>query len=206
MVRTRKELAIYLSKLEVFEHPHIQLEQYPSDGDVAAKLIWQATNDGNIEDKTIIDLGCGTGILGIGALLMGAKYIIFVDIDATVYQTLMRNIATLKEDYEFPGTYEFINLDVKQFHQVADTIIMNPPFGTKIKHADRVFLESAKHCANHIYSMHKTSTKVFLEAYALSNNLTMGWCEHTSFPLKNVYKEHTKRIERIDVDIIYLHK
>ncbi len=206
MVRTRKELAIYLSKLKVFEHPHIQLEQYPSDGDIAAKLVWQATLDGNIEEKTIIDLGCGTGILGIGALLMGATHIIFVDIDATVYQTLKANLKQVQEEYEFPGTYEFINSDVKQFNQEADTIIMNPPFGTKIKHADRQFLECAKNCADHIYSMHKTSTKVFLDAYALSNNLTIGWQEHTSFPLKNVYKDHIKRIERIEVDIIYFHK
>ncbi|MCA9478487.1 MAG: RsmD family RNA methyltransferase [Nanoarchaeota archaeon] len=215
MVRTRKELAIYLSKLKVFEHPHIQLEQYPSDGDVAAKLLWEASNNGNIENQTIIDLGCGTGILGIGALLLGAKHIVFVDIDATVFSTLKENIKILEEEYEFPGTFEFVNSDVSSFNKnliapETDTenliVTMNPPFGTKIKHADKKFLECAKRLSNHIYSMHKTTTKVFLEAYARTNEFEMAWQETTSFPLKNVYKNDRKKIERIEVDLIYLRR
>lgn len=204
MVRTRKELAIFLSKLKGFENPHIQLEQYPSDGDVAAKLLWQAMLDGNIEDKTILDLGCGTGILGIGALLLGAKHIIFVDIDASVQKVLKENIAFVEEEYEFPGTYEFKNSDVKVFKQDVDTVIMNPPFGTKLKHADKAFLETAKWCAPWIYSMHKTTTKGFLQAYVDTNNLRMVWQEDTSFPIKNMYKEHRKKIERIEVTLICL--
>lgn len=215
MVRTRKELAIFLSQLKVFDNPFIQLEQYPSDSDVAAKLLWQATLDENIEERTVIDLGCGTGILGIGALLMGAKHIVFVDIDASVYPILKDNLKFVKEEYEFPGTYEFINSDVHSFNlnKISKTtdasnavVIMNPPFGTKIKHADKKFLECAIKCSNHIYSMHKSSTKVFLDAYARTNELTIGWQETTSFPLKNTHKGHIKRIERIEVDIIYLYK
>lgn len=206
MVQSRRELAIYLSRLKVFDRPNIRLEQYASDGDVAAKLLWQANLDGNIQDKIIIDLGCGTGILGIGALLLGAKHILFVDIDASIQTLLDENLETLKADYHFPGTYEFISSDVRHFLKTADTIITNPPFGTKIKHADKQFLETAKRCSNHIYSMHKSSTKSFLEAYAKTNDLTIGWLESTSFPLKNTYRDHKKKIERIAVDIIYLHK
>ena len=37
--------------------------------------------NGNLAGKTVIDYGCGSGILGIGALLLGAKQVFAVDID-----------------------------------------------------------------------------------------------------------------------------
>jgi len=36
----------------------------------------------DLEDKEVLDLGCGSGILSIGALLLGAKHVNMVDIDA----------------------------------------------------------------------------------------------------------------------------
>lgn len=42
-------------------------------------LQWLATQD--VKDSTVIDYGCGSGILGIGALLLGAKSVLGVDID-----------------------------------------------------------------------------------------------------------------------------
>ena len=35
----------------------------------------------NLEDKTVVDFGCGSGILGIAALKLGAKEVIGIDID-----------------------------------------------------------------------------------------------------------------------------
>ena len=42
-------------------------------------LQWLATQ--NIQQATVIDYGCGSGILGIGALLLGAQQVLGVDID-----------------------------------------------------------------------------------------------------------------------------
>ncbi|WP_446808067.1 50S ribosomal protein L11 methyltransferase [Methylomonas sp. 2BW1-5-20] len=42
-------------------------------------LEWLAGND--IQDKVVIDYGCGSGILAVAALLLGAKYAHAVDID-----------------------------------------------------------------------------------------------------------------------------
>jgi len=42
-------------------------------------LDWLTTQD--LTDKVVIDYGCGSGILGVGALLLGAKQVLAVDID-----------------------------------------------------------------------------------------------------------------------------
>lgn len=42
-------------------------------------LEWLATHD--LSDKTVIDYGCGSGILAVAAVLLGAKDVIGVDID-----------------------------------------------------------------------------------------------------------------------------
>ena len=41
----------------------------------------QAIQQINLEDKTVLDLGCGSGILGIGTMLLGAKECTAIDID-----------------------------------------------------------------------------------------------------------------------------
>lgn len=45
------------------------------------------------EDSTILDIGCGSGILSIAALLLGAKTAFGVDIDALAVKTAMENAA-----------------------------------------------------------------------------------------------------------------
>lgn len=42
-------------------------------------LDWLAEQD--LKDKVVLDYGCGSGILGVGALLLGAKQVLAVDID-----------------------------------------------------------------------------------------------------------------------------
>jgi predicted RNA methylase len=208
MVRSRRELAVFLSKLKVFEKPHIQLEQYSTDSDVAAQLLWQAHLNNELENCSIIDLGCGTGILGIGALLLGAKKITFIDIDATVLKTLKENLEFTYDHWEiedFDNRWEFINSDasrIKTEELQADIVITNPPFGTKTKHADKLFLEVATKIAPITYSMHKTSTKSFLTSFASSNNIQIIWQEDIKYPLKPTMGIHRKRLERIDVTLI----
>lgn len=42
-------------------------------------LDWLSAQD--LKNKVVLDYGCGSGILGVGALLMGAKQVLAVDID-----------------------------------------------------------------------------------------------------------------------------
>lgn len=52
-------------------------------------LSWLAEN--NLKDMTVIDYGCGSGILAIAALKLGAKHVIGVDIDPQALDASRRN-------------------------------------------------------------------------------------------------------------------
>jgi putative methylase len=92
MINSKSQLAVALSKLDVFPSPDPKLEQYPTDSEIAAEVLWNAKMSGDIEGKRIADLGCGTGILGIGALLLGAKKVFFVDTDTAAIAVLGNNL------------------------------------------------------------------------------------------------------------------
>jgi hypothetical protein len=56
----------------------------------------------------------------------------------------------------------------QQQHLRPDTVIMNPPFGTKIKGADMQFLRAAASLSpGQIYSLHKSSTRSHIQKVAL---------------------------------------
>lgn len=51
--------------------------------------------------------------------------------------------------------------------QWVDTVLMNPPFGTRNKHADTLFLVAGCAIANScMYSLHKRSTREYLMKWA----------------------------------------
>ena len=54
-------------------------------------LRWLATRAGSLADQRVLDYGCGSGILAIGAALMGAPDIDAVDIDPAAVQATRDN-------------------------------------------------------------------------------------------------------------------
>ena len=88
----------------------------------------------------------------------------------------------------------------------ADCVIQNPPFGTKQKHADKLFLEAAFKLAPIVYSMHKSSTEQFIEAISKDHNYQITEKVDYKFPLKNTMKHHKKKIAYTDVAVWKLEK
>ena len=79
----KKELEIVLQKLPPNPAPIIKLEQYPTPANIAADIIFHAYIEDDIADRTVLDLGCGTGIFAIGAKLLSASEVLGMDIDGT---------------------------------------------------------------------------------------------------------------------------
>ncbi|MBI2577152.1 50S ribosomal protein L11 methyltransferase [Candidatus Woesearchaeota archaeon] len=192
---SKSGLAIALSALEGFSKPEVRLEQYPTDSEVAASVIWNAYQLGDINGKEVVDLGCGSGILGIGALLLGAKKVSFVDINPEAIDKARKNANRVKSE----GSASFYGCPVERFSEKGEVIVMNPPFGTKSEHADREFLIKAFHSAPTIYSFHKTSTKLFVESIAKDSGLVISHRWDFSFPLKASLPFHRRRIHNIAV-------
>ena len=55
-------------------------------------LMLQHLLEANLENKSVLDMGCGTGILGIFARLKNAKNICAIDIDPWCYENTIENI------------------------------------------------------------------------------------------------------------------
>ena len=68
-----KELESLLTDVQPFTAPKFQLEQYNTSAHLAARVLFAAYQDGNVEDKVVADFGCGTGMFTIGSQILGAK-------------------------------------------------------------------------------------------------------------------------------------
>ncbi len=191
---TKKQLAIQLSKLAVFEKPKMKLEQYPTDSEVASIVLWDALMKGDIVGKKVADLGAGTGILGIGALLLGAAYVYFVEKDTDAVAILRANLLPLRVQ-----NYTILQMDVSVFQDSVDSVFQNPPFGTKQAHADKPFMEKAFSLGKIVYSFHKTATDAFVRAIAGDHSFTIAEVYHFAFPLRQTQAYHRKKIECIEV-------
>jgi len=195
MIYSKKQLAVTLSRLEAFERPSFLLEQYPTDSEIAADVLWNAHLNNDIEGKVVADLGCGTGILGIGAMFFSPKKIYFVDIDEKPLKKLENNLGLL----ELESEKEIICADIRNFSKQVDLVIQNPPFGVKKEHADRIFLDAAFKIAKVIYSFHKIESENFIEKFSKDCGFKITHLFRFDFPLKKTMDFHTKRIEKIKV-------
>ncbi len=136
-----RHLAMALSRLPRHPCNVVELEQYQTEGDLAAKWLMEINKIDGLEGKSVIDLGAGNGILGHGAQLLGAD-VTFVECDldaAALCRELGNTIEGRVGDVEVPD---------------ADIVITNPPWGVQTKGADKIFIESALKIAPIIHIMH----------------------------------------------------
>ena len=201
---TKSALAIALSRMQVFAHPHERSEQYPTDSEIAAEVLWLAKMQGDIEDRNVIDLGCGTGILGLGALLLGASRCTFVDRDPAALATLQENLDKARTlfDAEIEKKSAIQKSDYTNVTGKADVVVQNPPFGTRQKHIDVEFLRKAMELAPIVYSFHKTITRDYVIAVAEKEGFHASHMLDVAFPLKATQAHHRRKIHRIAVSAI----
>ena len=204
-INSKKALAVALSKLEGFREAKVSVEQYTTDPEIAAEILWNARMRGDL-GKVSADLGCGTGILGIGLMLLGKVRVYMVDSDSDALETAKRNLEKVKSEYEVPGEAVFVHQDVQNFGKKAELVVENPPFGVKKRHADRAFLKKAFETGNIVYSFHKSESRAFLDKFSTENGFRITDSWHFEFPLKATMGFHSRRIKRIEVSCFRLEK
>ena len=185
-----KHLAIEISRLNGFNNPKIELEQYITPGDLAARWILTTARLGDLEQGSkVLDLGCGTGVLGLGALIFGASSATMVDVDDDAIDIMLENARSLGvEGKVVPMCEEITNVGNIE----ADLVLCNPPWGKQKQGADSNFIESIKSLCLPTYILHSSSAK-HLEAEFLRSSWHVQKLLSSPFDLGAIYPHHTKR-------------
>lgn len=188
----QRKLEILLEQVEGFGSPDVTLEQYTTPAVLAAEVLHFAYMEGDIAD-TVYDLGCGTGILAIGAKLLGAEKVVGFDSDEKALEIARKNAEKMDVDVEF------VYCDISGITGNAHTVVMNPPFGAQAKGNDRPFLLTALRTSEVTYSIHNCGSHDFIQKF-ISPAVITEWYK-TSFSMKRTFKFHKKDVEQIEVEI-----
>jgi predicted RNA methylase len=197
-----KQLEGLLGDLEQFSNPKVEFEQYPTGPHIASRMLFTAENSyGDITDKVVADFGCGCGTLSAAAALLDAASVIGFDIDPESLETATLNAEELEVEIDFVQC-DITKLELKGL--IVDTVVMNPPFGTRKKGADMEFLSAAMKVASKaVYSLHKTSTREHIKRAALRDFNAKSAeviCE-LRYDLPKLYKFHKRKEVDIAVDL-----
>ena len=226
-ISKKKHLEMILEKVPKHPNPKVELEQYSTPSTIAADLVWNAYGLGDIDNMSVLDLGCGTGIFAIASSLMGASYSLGVDIDdeSIALAKITQNSISEEHDIDITNT-NFIVGDINSFNSINDllnernpvnddnnskslnrfdTLIQNPPFGSQEKgsrHADRKFMEFAVNSADVIYSFHMKNTEEFVIDYYRDLGAEVSHKLVYKFPIPKIYDFHTEESREVKVVVL----
>jgi putative methylase len=189
-------LAIKLQRASQHPQPKIILEQYTIPADLAAEILFLACYAREeIEGRLVADLGTGTGRLALGASILGAHYVVGIDLDKSALDVAHRN------SRELGLRVDWVLGDIESLRGPVDTVLMNPPFGTKRPHADLQFLQVALRTSSVTYSIHKSSTRSYLLGWLRGHDAKAEVIMTTKMEIPHLFSFHRKKRHYVDVDI-----
>ena len=206
-----RQLEMELQQVEGFSEPKLQYEQYSTTPHLAACMIHTADSQfGDIEGCSVADLGCGCGMLSIASVMLGAESVTGVEIDTDAISIFQENIEDIGLDESAIDIVQTdicndVNCNTSPLREKSfDTVVMNPPFGTKqTKGADMMFLTAAvKLARNAVYSLHKSSTRDHILKKAGDFGMVATVVAELRYNLDASYKFHKKKSQDIAVDLI----
>lgn len=197
-----KQLESLLGDLQQFSQPKIELEQYPTGPHIASRMLYTAENSfGDVSNKVVADFGCGCGTLGVAAAILSAEHVVGIDVDPESLEIASLNAEELELCMDFIQSNV---MDLEWRGQIVDTVVMNPPFGTRKKGVDMNFLQVAlKVSSQAVYSLHKTTTRDHVKRVAMKDfNAASAevLCE-LRYDVPKLYKFHKKKEVDIAVDL-----
>lgn len=184
----QRDLEIRLERVPPPPSPRAELEQYRTPPKIAADILYRALARGDVQDRSVVDLGCGTGMFLAGAGLLGARRLVGIDVDPASVDAAR---AVLDE---FGLEADLVVGSVETLTGSFDTAIMNPPFGAQKaqRHADTAFLRHALSLSSVCYSLHLRDTAAHLERLARTLQVDQDRLAEYSFPLPHQFRFHTK--------------
>lgn len=193
----KRDLEIALQGILPHPNPKVFLEQYTIPADLAAHILFHACYTyGDIKEKSVIDLGAGTGRLALGAMMLGAKSVVGVDIDPESLQCALETSRRLGLEVGW------VLSDISSLQGKFDTVLMNPPFGTKSRHNDIRFLRVALDVGKKIYSIHKSTTLSFISRWLEEKKAKAESIIKTEMPIGHQFAFHKKKRYFVEVDVL----
>ncbi|MDH7508904.1 MAG: METTL5 family protein [Methanomassiliicoccales archaeon] len=196
----KRALEILLQQIPPLSQPKPFLEQYSTPATIAADVLFTAYANNDIEDKIVIDLGCGNGIFAIGASLLNSKMSIGVDADPLALKEAKANASAIGADVEF------VLARIPHFSARADVAIQNPPFGSQRRGADRPFLETAMSVASVIYTMHNAETVEFVLNFVMNSGWEIVLQKRYKFVIPHMFEFHKKMKKDFDVLLLCIRR
>ena len=187
-----RRLAMLLSGLEPNFSKSVELEQYATDGDLAARWLADIAAFGDLSGGCkVADLGAGNGVLGLGALTMGAGRAMLVETDQEACEVAKSNAESLG----FADSVEVIQATLGSDSvdlSSADVVISNPPWGRQTPRADRPFLEAMIATATPTHLLHSAEATHIQPLFEDAGWSTERYGE-ADFALPAVYSHHSRQ-------------
>jgi predicted RNA methylase len=192
----KRGLAIKLQQVPLHPDPKATLEQYTIPASLAASILFEACYVyDDIENKSVVDLGTGTGRLALGASMLGAGYVVGIDLDLPSLGVARRHARL------FGLQPDWVCGDIEALRGRIDTVLTNPPFGTKKRHADTQFLRVALALGTVIYSIHKSSTRRYLTRWLRLRGNESERILSEKMEIPHQFSFHRKRRHQVEVDV-----
>ncbi|GAB7091277.1 METTL5 family protein [Halorubrum luteum] len=199
---TKRSLATKLGVVTGFENPQAALEQYPTPPELAAHVVHLADLHDDVDGRTIVDLGAGTGMFALAAALRGPARVVGVEIDRSALLTARANERRVAAS----APVHWIHADaVRHPLAIPDpvTVVMNPPFGAQDgnRHADRGFLETASEIADVSYSVHNAGSRSFVESFVGDRGGEVTHAFAADFEVDAQFDHHVDDAREIDTEV-----
>lgn len=189
----QRQLEILLERVQAFESPSAAREQYTTSAPIAAQLLYFAYLRGDIAGLTVVDLGCGPGILALGAALLGGV--------ATGVDSDERALDLARTNAQLLGVHvSWQNSRIEDFEGSFDTVVMNPPFGAQKRSSDRPFLSKSVRVGKVIYLLHNAVVNGFVRGFLEPHRVTDAI--QVKLPIAHTFKFHKDAVRYVDA-IIY---
>lgn len=187
-----------LEGVEGFSAPDVRKEQYDTPAPIAAELLHFAYMQGDL-GGIVFDLGCGTGILAIGAKLLGAEKVIGIDSDLEALKIARENAERIGVDV-CPVCCDVKDFTVRCHADLISSVVMNPPFGAQRKGCDRPFLRKALEIGDVVYSLHNVGSVDFINKFIQQQGIITHKIS-IDFPIKWTFRFHKKDIKIVNVEL-----
>ncbi|HYA54605.1 MAG TPA: methyltransferase [Thermoplasmata archaeon] len=191
----RDQLVRGLQSVPLPPDPLAPLEQVGTPAEAAVDLLLALDRTVGLRDRSVADLGSGTGRLAIGAALMGARPVAGVEVDERLLPIAKKAALTLGAEVEW------VVSDVTDWNRRTEVIVMNAPFGAQTRHADRPFWERAFSLADRaVGAFASSASRTFIARLALDRGAHVIEVGPVPWNLPRTFAHHRAANVRLAVD------